>query len=269
MSVLEALLRRERAVVAAGLALLMALAWIYIWRGAGMGMTALDMTMLALFPHTQAEPMPGMVMQPIGWTIVVAMWWVMMLAMMTPSAAPFLLLYARVMRHATSQEQTGAAYVPSAFLASGYLAVWLAFSVAASLLQFVLERAGLISTMMLWSKSALLSAAVLIGAGAYQFSALKRSCLKHCRGPVEFLTRHWRPGRTGAFIMGAEHGVWCVGCCWMLMALLFVGGVMNLAWIGVLALLVFAEKVIPQGVVVSRIAGAVLIAWGLATLSIT
>jgi predicted metal-binding membrane protein len=266
VSTVEALLRRERAVVAVGLGLLVLLAWIYIWRGAGMGMSALDMTMFTLFPHAQPEPMPGMVMPPLDWAIVVAMWWVMMIAMMLPSAAPFVLLYGRIMRHATAQG--GTAYVPSMFLAIGYLAIWLVFSVAAAALQYTLQRAGLISAMMLWSKSALLSAAVLIGAGVYQLSPLKRTCLKHCRGPVEFLTAHWRPGRLGAFVMGLEHGVWCVGCCWMLMVLLFVGGVMNLAWIALLALLVFAEKLAAKGVMVSRIAGVVLIAWGLVTLLI-
>jgi predicted metal-binding membrane protein len=268
VSALEALLRRERAVIAVGLAVLMLLAWIYIWRGAGMGMSALDMTMISLFPHAQAEPMPYMVMQPVAWAMVVAMWWVMMIAMMTSSAAPLLLLYARVMRHATAQEKAGVAYVPSMVLVIGYLTVWLAFSVIAAVLQYLLQRAGLISAMMLWSRSALLSSAVLIGAGVYQLSPLKRACLEHCRGPVEFLTRHWRPGWMGAFAMGVEHGLWCVGCCWMLMALLFVGGVMNLAWIAFLSLLVFAEKVIERGMIVGRIAGGVLIIWGVSTLAV-
>jgi predicted metal-binding membrane protein len=120
--------------------------------------------------------------------------------------------------------------------------------------------------MMLWSKSAFLSAAVLIGAGAYQLSPLKRACLKQCRGPAEFLTRHWRAGRVGAFVLGFEHALWCVGCCWMLMVLLFVGGVMNLAWIALLALLVFAETVVTGGATMSRITGIVLVIWGLVTL---
>ena len=266
MNTAESLLRRERAVVAVSLAVLMLLAWIYIWRGAGMGMSALDMTMFALFPHAHAEPMPGMAMPPIDFAIVATMWWVMMIAMMLPSAAPFLLLHGRVLRHANAQGQLSARYASTIFLATGYLAVWLLFSIAAAALQYLLQQAGLISAMMLWSKSALLSATVLIGAGVYQLSPLKRTCLRHCRGPVEFLTRHWRPGRVGAFTMGFEHGLWCVGCCWMLMALLFVGGVMNLAWIALLALLVFAETVLSKGATVSRITGVTLVAWGLITL---
>ena len=266
MNSVESLLRRERTVVAAGLGVLMMLAWIYIWRGAGMGMSALEMTRLALFPH--ADPMPDAAMPPIDFAIVVAMWWVMMIAMMLPSAAPFVLLYGRVLRHAAAQAQSqlGTAYVSSAFLAVGYLAVWLVFSIAAAGLQYLLQRAGLISAMMLWSKSAFLSAAVLIGAGAYQLSAFNRTCLKHCRGPAGFLTRHWRQGRVGAFALGFRHGLWCVGCCWMLMVLLFVGGVMNLAWIALLALLVFAETVVTKGAMMSRISGVVLVTWGLATL---
>ena len=262
---MEALLRRERAAVALALAALALLAWIYIWRGAGMGMSALQMTALTLFPHAQAEPMPGMAPPPFVWFVALAMWWVMMIAMMTPSAAPLVLLYGRAARHATVLEAPHALYAPPLFLAAGYLAAWLAFSVAAVAIQYTLQRADVISDMMLWSKSAVLSAAVLVGAGAYQLSPLKRACLKHCRGPVEFLTRHWRPGRKGAFVMGLEHGIWCVGCCWMLMALLFIGGVMNLVWIALLTLLVLAEKILPRGAVVSRVTGAMLIVWGLAT----
>jgi predicted metal-binding membrane protein len=230
-----------------------------------MGMSALEMTHVVLFPHTTPEPMPDMAMPAIGWITIVVMWWVMMIAMMLPSAVPLILLYGRVLRHAAAQ-QANSAYAPATFLALGYLAVWLAFATLATGLQYALQRTGLISAMMLWSQSALLSAVVLVSAGAYQLSPLKHACLRHCRGPVSFLTHHWRPGRTGALRMGIEHGAWCVGCCWMLMALLFVGGVMNLVWIALLAVLVLAEKAAPRGALVSRATGVVLIAWGVATL---
>ncbi len=266
MSALEGVLKRERALVATGLAALTLLSWVYIWHGAGMGMSALAMTKVALFPHLTPEPMPDMVMSPIAWLTVVAMWWVMMIAMMTPSAAPLILLYGGVMRHAAKQDQTAATYIPTVFLVAGYLLVWLAFSTVATALQYALQRAGLISPMMLWSQSALLSAAVLAMAGLYQLSPLKHACLKHCRGPVQFLTQHMRKGNLGALTMGIEHGAWCVGCCWMLMALLFVGGVMNLVWIALLALLVLIEKIAPRGVIAGRIAGGVLIAWSVVTL---
>lgn len=261
MTAVAGILRRERALIAAQLVVLSGLAWWYLWHGAGMGMSALDMTKISLFPHLQPD-MAGE-MAP-AFAVVVAMWWTMMIAMMTPGAAPLVLLYERVLRHHAGE--AGTAFVPSLFLLAGYLAVWLAFSIAAAALQRLLEPAGLISSMMLWSRSALLSATVLAAAGLYQLSPLKRACLTQCRGPVEFLTRHWRPGRGGAFLMGVRHGAFCVGCCWLLMLLLFVGGVMNVAWIAALTLLVVAEKISPPGPVVGKAAGALLLAWAAATL---
>jgi predicted metal-binding membrane protein len=267
--ILEKVLRRDRAILATALISLTLLAWFYLWHGAGMGMTALAMTKLALFPHLLAEPMSGMAMPPIAWLTVVAMWWVMMIAMMMPSAAPLIFLYGRIMRHAAAQDSTATLFVPTGFIVAGYLLVWLAFSVVAAVLQWVLQRAGFISPMMLWSQSALLSASVLILAGIYQLSPLKHACLKHCRGPVQFLTQHMRKGSLGALRMGLEHGAWCVGCCWMLMALLFVGGVMNLVWIALLAVLVLVEKLAPRGAIVGRIIGGVLMAWGVATMMVS
>jgi predicted metal-binding membrane protein len=195
------------------------------------------------------------------------MWWIMMVAMMTPSAAPLLLLYGRALRHSHRTGRGEAVRGASiALLAAGYLGVWLLFSMLAAMTQLLLQRADLISDMMLWSSSAVLSATVLALAGAYQFSPAKQACLKQCRGPVEFLTRYWRPGAAGSFAMGFRHGLWCVGCCWMLMALLFVGGVMNVVWIALLALLVLVEKTAPFGLRSSRLTGGVLIIWSVATL---
>jgi predicted metal-binding membrane protein len=265
VSALETALKRERTIVVAGLVAITLLAWFYVFQGAGMGMTALTMTKIALFPHLTPEPMAAMGMSTISWLTVVAMWWVMMIAMMIPSAAPLILLYGRVMRHAAAQNQT-THYIPSALLLGGYLLVWFGFSVAAAALQYALQRAGLISQMMLWSRSALLSAAVLGIAGIYQLSPLKRACLSKCRSPAQFLAQHMRQGSMGALRMGIDHGAWCVGCCWMLMALLFVGGVMNLVWIAVLALLVLIEKLAPRGMVAGYMVGVVLITWSVATL---
>jgi predicted metal-binding membrane protein len=264
VTALEALLRRERVLVASGLLVLALLAWLYIWRGAGMGMSALDMTVLTLFPHAHVEPMQGMALPETTWLTVVAMWWVMMIAMMMPSAAPLVLLYGRVLRH--SDEHRASVEMASLLLVVGYLAVWLVFSVAAASLQYALERAGLLSGMIFWSKSAWLSAIVLIGAGVYQLSPLKRVCLQHCRGPVAFLTGRARPGRLNALRLGVEHGAWCVGCCWLLMALLFVGGVMNIVWVAVLAVLVLAERVVANAGWVRVLTGVALIVWGAATL---
>jgi len=248
---LEELLRRERAIVAAGLAALCLLAWAYIWRGAGMGMSTAGMAM----PHP-------------GWALVVAMWWLMMIAMMLPSAAPFILLHARVLRRAQGGALAGSAYAPSAFLLAGYLAVWLGFSLAATAIQQWLGETGLLSPATLGSNSAGLSAAVLAAAGVYQLSPLKRACLHHCRSPVDFLTRHWRPGWSGAVRLGLWHGAYCVGCCWILMGLLFVGGVMNVAWIAALTLFVLAEKLAPGGEAIGKITGVLLLAWAGASLAV-
>lgn len=266
-SAVEQVLRHDRIVVGAGLAALVILAWVYVWSGAGTGMPARQTTAFALFPHLQREPMPGMAMSmPFDWTTAATMWWVMMIAMMTPSAAPLALLYGRVVRHRGGEASNAAVLAPSVYLVAGYLAVWLAFSLAAAALQNVLQPAGLISATMLWSKSAMLSATVLAVAGVYQISPFKSACLHQCRGPVAFLTRYWRPGRLGAFAMGLRHGAWCVGCCWMLMCLLFVGGLMNLTWIAALALLVLVEKLAPAGPLVSKVSGGLLLAWAAATL---
>jgi predicted metal-binding membrane protein len=258
---LSRLLSREQAVTAAGIVVLVALSWAYVWQGAGMGMSALDMTSLTLFPHRHAGMEGSM---EAGWWLVAAMWWVMMIAMMTPSAVPLVLLYAKVL--AAQSAATARTYGGTGLLLAGYLTAWLAFSVMAATLQKALEPTGLISEMMLWSRSAVLSAVVLATAGAYQFSALKRTCLAQCRSPAAFLSRHARPGALGAFFLGLHHGAFCVGCCWLLMALLFVGGIMNVLWISALALFVLVEKLLPGGDRFGRGAGAVLIAWAAATL---
>jgi predicted metal-binding membrane protein len=258
----EAVLQRERRVVGAGLIALTALAWVYLWRGAGMGMSALDMTSATFFPHLHEDDGAMDLSAPV----VISMWWVMMIAMMTPSAAPLILLYARVLRHRT-EGTPGTAYAPSALLAVGYLSAWLVFSLLAAAMQGLLQPA-LISEMMLWSRSATLSATVLAAAGLYQLSPLKYACLRQCRAPAQFLARYWRPGRWGAFRLGALHGAYCVGCCWLLMALLFVGGVMNLVWIAVLTLLVLAEKLAPSGEKIGKVSGYLLLAWAAATLAV-
>ena len=276
----ERLLKRDRVITLAGLAMLCALAWLYIVTGAGLGMSAWEMTTLALFPHQQAHDvmpdMPGMDMGAAAaewmawgfatWALIVAMWWVMMIAMMTPSATPTILLYARVHRHALAQGQVQDKLAPTSAFVAGYLLVWLGFAAVATTLHWTLERAGLVSAMMMGSQSRLLSGAVLIAAGLYQLSPLKNTCLTHCRTPTSFLSRHWRPHALGALRLGAMHGAYCVGCCWMLMVLLFVGGVMNLTWIAALAILVLVEKVLPPGQWIGRGVGIALIGWGVATL---
>jgi len=261
MSSMEDWLRHERAVPALGLVAVVAFSWIYLWSGAGMGMSALRMTAIALFPHRLPDGGGSMA---YSLSTAILMWWTMMIAMMTPSAAPLVLLYRRVVRHYGAAGAKTA--LPSMLLLAGYLTAWLAFSVAMALLQNILQPTGLISEMMLWSKNAWFSAIVLVAAGIYQFSPLKRACLKQCQSPLNFLMAHWRPGAVGSFMLGMRHGVYCVGCCWMLMALLFVGGIMNLVWIAALSLFVFVEKLLPRGEYVGRVMGGVLIAWAGVTL---
>ncbi|SJM30600.1 DUF2182 domain-containing protein [Mesorhizobium delmotii] len=291
-SPLERLLRRDRVITIAGVVALCLLAWLYIVAGAGLGMNAWEMSRLALFPHQQTAgvtsdmsgmdmsgmDMPGMDMSTMAtateprvwgaanWALMIAMWWVMMIAMMSPSAAPTILLYARVHRHALAQGQIQDRLAPTGVFMAGYLLVWLGFSVAATALHWLLEREAFVSATMMSSQSRWLSAIVLIAAGLYQLSPLKNACLSHCRAPTAFLARHWRPHALGALRLGALHGAFCVGCCWMLMALLFVGGIMNLVWVAGLAILVLVEKAFPAGQWVGRAAGIVLIAWGSATL---
>lgn len=261
----ESLVRHERAVTVGALSVLVVLAWIHTVAGAGLGMDAWAMTSVVLFPHAEGSgPAAG------SWSagdllLVALMWWAMMVAMMTPAAAPAFLLYARVHRQAQAAGRLPGP-APTLAFAGGYLAAWLGFSLVATGVQYALESGGLLSAMGMGSRSRWLSAAVLLAAGLYQFSPLKGACLSACRSPAAFLGRYWRPGAGGAFSLGLRHGAYCVGCCWVLMALLFVGGVMNLAWIAVLTALVLAEKWLGPGRALARGAGVVLLAWGLATL---
>jgi len=277
---MERLLKRDRVITLTGVAALSILAWLYIVTGAGLGMSGWDMSRLLLFPHQQAHDvmsgMPGMDMGVPAtawaawgvatWALMIAMWWIMMIAMMTPSATPTILLYARVHRHALAHGSVQDRVAPTGAFAAGYLKAWLGFAIVAATLHWALERAGLVSAMTMGSRNGWLSGIVLITAGLYQLSPFKNICLAHCRTPASFLSQHWRPHALGALRLGAMHGAYCVGCCWMLMALLFVGGVMNLTWIAALAVLVLIEKLLPLGPWAGRGVGIVLIGWGVATL---
>jgi predicted metal-binding membrane protein len=270
-AVIERLLRRDQALVIAALASVTALAWLWIIGGAGMGMSAAEMTRFALFPHNAAAPaMPGMAV-PAAWdwhcfVLGTLMWWVMMAAMMVPASVPLILLYVRTIRRGQRLGQIADGPVPAAWMLGGYLAVWFGFSVVASGLQVGLAAAGLVSEMMLWSQSRWLSAALLLLAALFQLSPLKRACLAACRAPVAFLSRHWRSGRWGAVRMGLRHGTECLGCCWALMLLLFVGGTMNLIWIAALGTLVLVERLAPFGARTVPLTAGVLGLWAGATL---
>lgn len=186
------------------------------------------------------------------------MWCVMMIAMMLPSATPMILLFEKVGQRRVSQNRASVA--PSVFMA-GYLIVWLFFSLAATLLNWLFHGAGLMTSMM-GQATPLVAGSLLIAAGIFQWTPLKHTCLTHCRSPIGFLTAQWQEGHTGALRMGIHHGVYCVGCCWLLMVLLFVLGVMNVVWIAVLAVFVLLEKVVPYGLLLSRLTGVALVVWG-------
>jgi predicted metal-binding membrane protein len=191
-------------------------------------------------------------------TAMFVMWSVMMVAMMLPSATPMILLFEKINQ---KRDLQGQAKNPITLFVGGYLLVWLGFSILATLLNWSLHSAGLLTSMM--GKVTPVAAGIsLVVAGTYQWTTLKYACLTHCRSPVGFLMTNWRVGRLGAVRMGSHHGLYCLGCCWLLMILLFVLGVMNLLWIAVLTVFVLAEKVVPRGQLLGRIAGLLMIGWG-------
>ncbi len=249
--ILESVLKRDRALVLAGLAGVTVLAWVYL---VDMALGMRDMAGLGSALVTARAD----VWSAIDAFMMFVMWWVMMVGMMVPSAAPMILLFAAINR---KKRADGKPFVPTGLFALAYVAVWAGFSLAAVLAQWGLQDAGLLSPAM-QSTSAWLGGGVLIAAGLYQWTPIKDVCLKNCQSPFGFIMTHWREGRGGALRMGLRHGTYCVGCCWFLMALLFVGGVMNLLWVAGLAIFVFAEKLGPRGPLVPRRAGVLLAAWG-------
>lgn len=257
----EKLFKREDLVVATALVALALLAWLALLGGAGTGMDPFAMSGWLMAVAQPAVPVSAWT--PSYWLIAFFMWAVMMVAMMVPSASPALLLYARVVRHAERQGRASRASAAIAAFASGYLAVWILFSVFAVVVQWGLERLGAMSAMMSLS-AAVLAGGLLIAAGLYQLTPLKAACLEHCRGPASFLAGHWREGVLGAGRMGFVHGLYCVGCCAVLVGLLFVGGVMNLVWIAALTLFVAVEKLAPFGATAAKAMAAALIAGGAA-----
>lgn len=257
---IERLMRHDRAIVLGGVFLIvLASAW-YTIAGIGMKMTAAEMTRMA-GPIGEPMLMGGPPVWDLQYAILIfLMWWVMMIAMMTPSAAPTVLLYSAIKK--VGRERAMAARFSFCFLA-GYLIAWAFFSLVATGLQWGLENVGLSDGPMMTIRSKAFAGCVLIAAGAYQLSDLKTACLKHCQSPARFIADHHRPGAYGAFRTGAHHGLYCLGCCWALMALLFVGGIMNLYWIAGIAVYVALEKLLPGARWLPALTGIVLIAAGL------
>jgi len=178
---------------------------------------------------------------------------------MLPSAAPMIIMFSTINSKKREKDQP---FVPTMIFAAGYLAAWGGFSLVATSVQWGLQTVSLLSPMMA-STSPLLGGGLFIAAGVYQWTPLKYACLKNCRSPFEFILNSWRDGRGGAFQMGVEHGFYCLGCCWMVMAILFAVGVMNLAWVAAIAAFVFLEKLMPRGELFARLSGVAMVAAGI------
>ena len=257
---LKRILRRDRVFVASALAMVATVAWAYVmWLAAGMDMTSPAGGMAGM-------DMPGIVapgVRPWGvaeFLFMFTMWGVMMVGMMTPSVAPMVLIYARVARQALSK---GTPFAATGWFMGGYLLAWIGFALVATTAQWGLEQAALLTPTMA-SATDVFSGTVLICTGLYQWTPLKKACLAQCQTPLVFIQRHGGFRRTpgGAFNMGVQHGLYCIGCCWALMALLFVVGVMNLLWVAAIAAFVLVEKVFTTGQTLSRITGFGLLAAG-------
>jgi len=240
---------RRQPVTVTALFAIVVLSWWYLVNMA-QGMTAMDM------------PMPFRPWSGNDFLLMLLMWIIMMVGMMIPSALPMILLYQQVARH----NRLRLVGLGVTLFVLGYLLVWSLFSLLATVLQWQLERLTLLSPMLV-SNSLVFSATVLILIGLYQWSPWKESCLRWCRGPMLFITSHWQPGLSGALRMGIRHGAFCTGCCWLLMALLFVGGIMDLTVIAAVAVLVLLEKLLPGGQLFARGTGILAILTGVVLLA--
>ena len=253
---LLALVSRDRVWILGALIATTALAWLYL--------VSLAQGMDDAMPAMTADAMGAAMTtgRTTPWTasdfaMMFLMWAVMMVGMMLPSATPMILLFAVVNRRKQSR---GREVTSTGVFAAGYVAAWGAFSLGATFLQWLLHRTGSLSPMMA-TTSSVVGGLVLVAAGVYQWTPLKTSCLRHCQSPLQFISTHWRDGTRGALGMGWRHGLYCLGCCWFLMALLFVGGVMNLLWIAGLTVFVLVEKLWPRRWL-PLASGAALVAWG-------
>jgi predicted metal-binding membrane protein len=270
---LSTVLEKDNLIVYLSIILIIIITGVYTIFGIGMPMSAIEMTkMSGIFSIPSSMDMDmnmgsnnmNMDMN-MGWSFSMAismflMWWLMMIAMMTPSAAPTLLLFHNLKRIGSERKR---ALSYTYFFLSGYLIVWAIFSLIACILHKFFDNSSITDIGMMQIRSIQFSGTLLIAAGIYQFTPLKNACLEKCRTPIDFLSSNNRKGAKGSFIMGAHHGLFCLGCCWALMALLFVGGVMNLFWITGLALYVLIEKIIIKARWLDKIMGLILIVFGI------
>lgn len=240
--------RRDLISIVGSLAAITGLCWWYLIDLAGT-MGAMEMSQIPL----------GVRRWDLSYFLMMfLMWAVMMVGMMLPSATPTVLIYAAIVRKA---RRDGNPVAPTSAFVVGYLLMWIGFSVAATIAQWQLDEAALLSPAMA-SGSASFGAALLIAAGVYQWLPIKNVCLERCRNPVQFIADNWHSGIRGALLLGLRHGVYCVGCCWVLMGLLFFGGVMNLLWIAIITAFVLLEKGLDFGRFTSRGAGLVMLVLG-------
>ncbi len=252
---LESLLKRDRLVVIAAVGGITVLAWAYMVHEArAMNLTGVCCCAGMKMSGPDVNPWSPATLVPLF-----LMWAQMMVAMMIPSAAPMILMFASVQRKRREQERP---FVPTGIFLFGYLVVWTAFSALAAIAQWMLHAKALLSPMMVGTSS-VLGGTLLICAGVFQWLPLKNACLAHCRSPMTFLLSDWREGKLGALTIGLKHGAYCAGCCWILMMLLFVAGVMNIWWIAILTIFVLAEKVLPTRWLIGKAAGTLLGLWGL------
>ena len=250
---LEAVLRRQGWIIAVCLLCLAALAWWYTLDMAGRMSQSMG-SMVTLGAHR-------MVLGPTDVVITFAMWALMMVAMMLPAATPAVLIHAAAQR----QRQGRGVLTRTGLFVLGYVAAWTLFSVVATGLQWLLYDLALLTGAMA-IESRLIAGVVLVGVGLYQWSPLKYACLSHCQSPIGFFFGHWRDDPAGIFGMGLRHGLYCVGCCWLLMLILFLVGVMNMVWVAGIALYVLAEKALPVGKRLSQASGLIAIAIGVGLL---
>jgi len=236
--------RRDLVTIAGSLTAVALLAWLYLFSLAADMSGDMGMAMMAAPRWT-----------PAYFFMMFLMWSIMMVAMMLPSVMPTVMIYRLIARKAANENRPVRA---TGVFVAGYIVVWNGFSLLATLGQLFLDNTALISPMMVVENPYLVGT-LLIVAGAWQLSPLKEQCLEHCRSPVTFISTHWRKGALGAAMLGFRHGLFCLGCCWAIMALLFVGGVMNLLWIALLSVYVLAEKLLPMGRNGGRYAGYVLL----------
>ena len=239
--------RRERVVIAAALGAVTALSWLYLYLQMQPMADMADMAPAMFAPWTAAD-----------FALNLAIWWVMMPGMMLPSAAPMILTFATVNR---GKRERGQPFVPTMVFTAGYLIAWGLFGVFATLADWALERAALISPIT-GRLPQLLGAIVVVAAGIYQLSPLKSVCLTHCRSPFDFVLNHWRDRASGALRMGLEHGLYCLGCCWFLMALMIAAGIMSLLWMAAIAVFILLEKLLPAGTWLARAGGVAMLGFG-------